>query len=104
MSPRKSGNLYYQGRPVDSQESGEEKACEFELERGREGNDTYHQSYPEQEGKKLRGRCVRLNIQYQQRQIYYFEKPTHLGCMICNFVCGNTQFGFAFIYICKGLS
>lgn len=52
MSPRKSGNLYYQGRPVDSQESGEEKACEFELERGREGNDTYYQSYPEQEGEE----------------------------------------------------
>ena len=27
--------------------------------------------------KQLRGKCVRLNIQRQQRQIYYFVKPTH---------------------------
>ena len=31
--------------------------------------------------------------------LLFWEANTHLGCMICNFVCGNTQFGFAFIYI-----
>lgn len=68
-------------------------------------NDTNYQSFPEQEGEETQRQMCEAEYSIStETNLLLGEANTYLGCMICNFVCGNTHFGFAFIYICKGLS